>query len=58
MTVSEGGVKVIFKGGGCVDALDLWNISEGYEIFLDGGEWAISDVGTVLLFSSKRVKVN
>ena len=23
-----------------------------------GGEWAISDVGTVLLFSSKRVKVN
>ena len=38
VTVSEGGVKVIFKGGGCVDALDLKIISEGYEIFLEVGD--------------------
>ena len=37
MTVSEGAVEVIFKGGGCVDALDLKIISEGYEIFLEAG---------------------
>ena len=30
----------------------------GMRFFWKGGEWAISDVGTVLLFSSKRVKVN
>ena len=48
------GVQFIFKGGGCVDALDLWNISEGYEkklfSFFGRGGWSISDVGTVLLF--------
>ena len=29
-----------------------------FRLFLEGGGWAISDVGTVLLFSSKRVRVN
>ena len=57
MTVSEGAVEVIFKGGGCVDALDLKIISEGYEIFLEaGGDGLYLMWG--LLFSSKRVKVN
>ena len=36
------GVQFIFKGGGGVDALDLWNISEGYEkklfSFFEGGD--------------------
>ena len=38
--------------------LFLRGMRKNYFFWKGGGEWAISDVGTVLLFSSKRVKVN
>ena len=52
VTVSEGGVKVIFKGGAVLMPLIFRLFLRGMRFFWKGGgEWAISDVGTVLLFS-------